>query len=364
MFHFVAKRMSRLVIFALLIFYVPGCDKSSPTQKYESPYPKAEEQNIDGAQLALAFANAQQIADLQGLAVARNFEIVAEEYFNDRGPGPDSLLHVMSVTKSIASTLIGIAIDEGFILNVEQKLNEFLGEEVDTVNAALGEVTLHQLMSMACGHDWHEIGSESEFNDFASAPDQLNYILQKPVVNTQGTVFNYSDGAAHLISVVISKATGMDASAFADQYLFGPLGLGERIWYTDNRGFCYGGVGLCIGIHDMIKIGYLYLNEGVFDGQRIVSSNWIQTATTSKISTNNSLPYLSNYGYYWWLGREYNHDFICAVGYGGQFILVVKKLNLVVAARCNYRSISQQKAGENWGNILNIIINQILPAVE
>ena len=89
------------------------------------------------------------------------------------------------------------------------------------------------------------------------------------------------------------------------------MGLGERIWYGDNRVFSYGGVGLCIGIHDMINIGYLYLNEGYFNGQQIVPTDWINTVSSFHIATGNIIPYLSDYGYFWWLGSAHDHDFIC-----------------------------------------------------
>jgi CubicO group peptidase (beta-lactamase class C family) len=363
MFCPIIKKNLIVLILVFLIIPLPNCTEQS-VQTETHPYPEAVKQNIDGDQLVIAFDNAENITDLRGLAVARNNVIVAEEYYNNADPGPDPNLHVMSVTKSISSTLIGIAVYEGFIQSVSQTVSDFLGAEVDTVNPALGQVTIRQLLTMTCGHDWHELGNESEFRAFANAPDQLNYILNKPIVNTPGTVFNYSDGAAHLISVIITKATGMDASAFADQYLFGPMGLGERIWYGDNRMFAYGGVGLCIGIHDMITIGYLYLNDGNFNGKQIVPSEWINTATSFQISTNNVIPFLTDYGYYWWLGSAHGHDFICANGYGGQFIFIVKELNLVVSSRSNYRNINRSKAAENWYNILDIIINHILPAVK
>jgi len=347
-------------ILTVLLFILAGCKGSSEN---ESPYPEAEEQGIDGQKLADAFATAKTIEDLQGLAVARNGTIVAEEYFNEVGSDPDPNLHVMSVTKSIASTLVGIAIDMGYIESVDQTLSDFLGEEVDTINPELGMVTIHQLMTMTTGHNWHELGGDSEFGNWVNAPDQLNYILAKPIKDPPGTIFNYSDGTAHLVSVILSKATGMSASAFADKYLFGPMDLGNRIWYTDNRGISYGGVGLCMGIHDMIQIGYLYLNNGSYNGQQLVPSDWIQRATGFKISTGNIIPFLSDYGYFWWLGEAHGHDFICANGYGGQFIVIVKDLNLVACSRTNYRGITSTKAGENWYNILGIIINQVLPAV-
>lgn len=361
--HFFIRYHNKFNVFILFCILLPNCSKQ-PDQFNDHPYPEAGNQNIDEIALARAFENARTIDDLQGLAVARNSVIVAEEYDNDSGPEPDPNLHVMSVTKSISSTLIGIAIDSGYIQSVNQTISDFLGAEVDTVNPELGQVTIHHLLTMTTGHDWHELGYDSEFNDFVTAPDQLNYILNKPIIDTPGTVFNYSDGAAHLISAIIKKATGMDASAFADKYLFAPMEMGDRIWYGDNRMFAYGGVGLCLGIYDMIKIGFLYLDEGHYNGKQIVSSEWIKTATSYHISTNNIIPFLTDYGYYWWIGNAHGHHFVCANGYGGQFIFMVKELNLVVCSRSNYRNLDRSQAGENWYNILNIIINQILPAVK
>jgi CubicO group peptidase (beta-lactamase class C family) len=330
----------------------------------ENLYPGADEQNIDVVQLTKAFTSAEQIGDLQGLAVARNGVIVAEEYFNNASAEPDPDLHVMSVTKSITSTLVGIAMEKGFISSLDQTLSDFLGAEVDTVNPDLGKVTVRQLLTMSCGHDWHELGGDSEFRAFASAPDQLNYVMEKPVIHTPGTIFNYSDGAAHLVSAVLTRATKMETSVFADQYLFEPMGLDERTWYGDNRLYAYGGVGLCIGIHDMLEIGFMYLNDGYYNGQQIVPAAWLEKATSFQISSNNEIPFLTDYGYYWWLGKAHGHDFICANGYGGQFIFIVKDLDLVVCSRSNFRYINSSQAGQNWYGILDIIINQVLPAVK
>ena len=340
---------------------IPGCKKDTNSVENDHFW-KAEKHNIDVEQLAQAFENASQIEDLQGLVVARNGEIVAEKYFNSAGPDPDPNLHVMSVTKSITATLVGIAIERGFIESVDQEVSEFLPDESEIFNPALGQVSIRNLLTMTCGHEWHEIGSPSEFMDFVNAPNQVEYVFQKPIINTPGTVFNYSDGGAHLVSVILTKATGMSTSEFANTYLFEPMGIGDKIWYTDKQDYNYGGVRLCIGNHDMIKIGFLYLNNGFYNMQQIVSSAWIDTVTSFKISTNNIIPFLSDYGYFWWLGNAHDYDFFCANGYGGQFIFVVRDLDLVVSSRTSYR-VSESKAGENWYNVLNIIVNQILPAV-
>jgi len=166
----------RIFTLLIIILVLHSCKKQS-TAINNDPYPKATKQNIDSKQLEIAFNKARQIADLQGIAVARNEIIVAEEYSSDAGSDPDPALHVMSVTKSITSSLVGIAIEQGYIQNVNQTVSDFLGAEVDTVNPALGQVTIQQLLKMTCGHDWKEIGPVSEWDDFASAPDQLNYMI-------------------------------------------------------------------------------------------------------------------------------------------------------------------------------------------
>ena len=346
----------------LLMVTLTSCGEQS-AQSEVLYFPEAEKQNIDSRRLRTAFISAGQIDDLQGLAVARNSMIVAEEYFNNAGPDPDPDLHVMSVTKSISSALIGIAIGLGHIQSVNQTVSDFLGEEVDVVNPALGEVTIDQLLTMTSGQDWKELGPVSEYSNFVNAQDQLTYIFNKPVIHTPGTVFNYSDGTAHLISAILTRATGKVTSAFANQYLFEPMGIGQRTWYADNRNISYGGVRLFIGIHDMIRIGFLYLNRGNFNGRQIVPAEWIDQSTRFHLSTNNVIPFLPDYGYFWWLGHAHGHEFICANGYGGQFIFIVKDLNLVVCSRCNYHGLAEATADENWYRTLDIIINQILPAV-
>ena len=350
-----------ILLFSTLCYFI-GCDDKSVESK-PILFPKAEAQHINERQLEQAFDDAAQIASLQGLAVARNGVIVAEAYYHGASEAPDSDMDVRSVTKSYLSALVGIAIDKGFIQSIEQTVSDFLPEEILSVNPDLGQVSLHQLMTMTCGHAWQELGQFSEFNNFVRAENQLIYILEKSIVNTPGTLFNYSDGAAHLVSIILSMATGMSAGGFANEYLFIPMGLGNRNWSRDKQGHTYGGVGLRVGIHDMIQFGWLYLNDGYCNGNQILSKSWIETSTQGKLSTNNVLPYLENYGYFWWLGHEQGHDFICAMGYGGQFIFVVHDLNLVVCTRCSFRFESKNVAGQNWTTLLNLIINQILPAV-
>jgi CubicO group peptidase (beta-lactamase class C family) len=297
------------------------------------------------------------------LLVARNGVLVSEEYFQEED-GPESQHDVRSVTKSLTSALIGIAIEEGFIENVDQTLADFLvGSVVDSLDEAKGQITIRQLLTMTCGLEWFEIGAYSEYNDWITAPDQIEYILNKPMVTTPGMVFNYSDGAAHLVSVILTEATGMNALEFAEQYLFAPLDISGRPWRTDNRGYNLGGVALEITPRDMLKFGTLYLQNGVYEGVQVIPAAWVSASTESHISTNNAVPFGPNYGYYWWIGRAYSHDYYFANGYGGQFLVVVPDWNLVVVATGNWRGIGRDQAGEQWYNIISVIMNNVLGAV-
>lgn len=351
---------ARIRWFAVILNCLVIACQSGVSDSRQQSFQNATADDFDIEALASAFGEAQEIEDLRSLVVARDFEILAEIFQNNSGPGPDSSLHVMSVTKSVTATLVGIAIDKGFIQSVDQTLSDFFGPEVDTVNAALGQVTLHQLMTMTSGHEWREIREPSEFNAWVTAEDQLLYILNKPIVHTPGTVFDYSDGVAHLVSAVLEKATGRSATYFADEYLFGPMGLGVRGWYEDNRGISYGGVGLRLGPHDMVEFGNLYLNKGNLNGTQIISSTWIESATSAKVASGDHISRYPQYGYFWWLRTNGGHDCSCAIGYGGQYILVCPDQELVVVATADYRGLSAQEAGANWAAIGDIMERVLL----
>jgi CubicO group peptidase (beta-lactamase class C family) len=163
------------------------------------------------------------------------------------------------------------------------------------------------------------------------------------------------------MSVVLAEKTGMSTLQFARENLLVPLDIGERNWLDDNRGYNYGGVGLTMTPLDMIKIGELMLNHGLYNGRRIVPENWCNESTTAQTTTNNSIPYGPSYGYYWWVGSNNGHNFYFANGYGGQFIVVVEELNLVVTAHRDFRS-DWRNADNHWYTVLNTIVTEIIPA--
>jgi len=351
----VRKRLVTRGISTVLLLCTLAC-QSDPY----SPYPDADEQGIDGNALADIVETARHIEGMKWLLVARNGVLVAEQYFN--GQGPDSTHDVRSVTKSVTSALIGIAISQGHIGSVQETLADYFGDVTDSFSLQAGTITVEDLLTMRAGHDWHEMPGPSEFADWVSAPDQILYVLDKPIVDPPGTRFNYSDGSAHLASVVLTEATGMSASQFAQVYLFAPLGIGARRWAVDNRGYNYGGVALYLTARDMIAFGTLYLDGGWARGRQIVPAHWVTTSTTSHVDTDHAIPYGPGYGYYWWTGRSGGRDFHFANGYGGQFIFVVPAAELVVVAACQWRHMGD-RASIHWYDIITLIVQELFPIV-
>jgi hypothetical protein len=336
-----------------------SCEKN-PEAIVVSPYPLADEKNIDGERLAEAFNTVRQIPQMKAFLVARNGMIVAEESFNDFQPG--SLHDVRSVTKSITSILIGIAIQLGFISSVDQPIADYLEPLVEIFPEEQRAITIRHLLTMSGGYDWAEFGDWSEYSHWNNAPNQLEYILNKPVIHSPGTIFNYNDGASHLLSLIITQASGMNTHEFAKQYLFTPLEIEGTVWLADNQGYSKGCVGLQLSPQDMFKLGQLYLQGGEFNGVQIVSSEWVVESTRPQISTYGVIPYGANYGYLWWNDNIRGYQTYLAMGYGGQFIFCVPRLNLVVVSQCIW-NVGDQQAGMNWMAIIDVIVNQILPAV-
>jgi CubicO group peptidase (beta-lactamase class C family) len=314
------------------------------------------------AALEDAFALAGENANLKCLIVYKDDHIVKERYFH---PGDSTSPHdVRSVTKSIVATLIGIAIDKGIIASEDSTIGNYVRALVDTLEPAKAGITIRHLLSMTSGLDGNDIPNVLEYNNWFNAPDQVEYTLGKSMLYQPGRVFGYNTGASHLTSVILTQSTGMSTFQFADRYLFQPLGIAEPTWGTDRQGYYNGGAALSLAPHDMLKIGQLYLKKGIYNGVRIVSESWIDKASTFKITTNNILPFGSGYGYFWWVGYTGRHDYFFANGYGGQFIVVVPGVNLIIVATNRWSGVPIATANQQWDSTLGLIMNTIVPLYE
>ncbi|MCX6136779.1 MAG: serine hydrolase [Ignavibacteriales bacterium] len=321
-----------------------------------------KEKSVDSGEsstaLDEAFSLASQNPNLKCLIVYKDSRIMKEQYFH---PGDSLSPHdVRSVTKSVMATLIGIAIDKGYVPSEDYTIGSYLQPFVGSIDSAKANIKISDVLSMSAGFAGNELANVSEYNSWVSAPDQLAYTLNKSMIRGHGQVFNYDSGVAHLASAILTQAAGISTVAFAKQYLFQPLGIADPGWETDKREMANGAAGLNLTPYDMLKIGQLYLNKGMYNGIRIVSEDWIAKASSFKIATNNAQPFTSGYGYFWWTGNIHSHNYFLANGYGGQFIVVVPDIRLIVVATNIWRGVSGSTANEQWYTTLDIIMNRII----
>jgi CubicO group peptidase (beta-lactamase class C family) len=341
---------SRLVGAAVALGIALGCGGSSPT---------APGQTVPSttAQLDGAYALARQQASLTSLVVAQNGFVVREEYFN--GGAQNTPQDIRSVTKSVVSLLVGIAIDRGCVWSVDQTAAELLGP-LGPTNPAEAAITVRHLLTMSSGIGGDELADPGEYNRWAAAPNQLSYVWDQPLLAPPGTRFTYYSAAYHVLSPILTQACGQPTADFARGMLFAPLGIGPRQWEVDDQNFANGAAGLQLTPMDMVAIGNLVAAGGQAAGQ-VVPASWVRAATQGQIATN-AQAYASAYGYGWWTGQTSGSDFAFANGYGGQFIVVVPRTRLVVTATNRWQGIGSAAASAQWRTTLDLIMQRIVPA--
>lgn len=303
-------------------------------------------------------------SNINGIVIVRNGYIAYERYYH--GYGPEDTHHVASVTKSVLSALIGIAIDKGHIKSVDQKVLDFFPEYVpDTADGVKQEITLRHLLTMTVPYpfeDWHE-----PLDKLCEQPDWIQYTLN--MLGQKGKLgdFKYSTAGAHLLSAILTRTTGKNARDFANDHLFRPIGMkvipdykmnsygfedlfGKNVrgWVEDPKGNSTGGWGLTLSPRDMARFGFLYLNKGIWDNHQVISKAWIKKS----ISMN-----ANNYGFLWWLHQEDGIFAYLAMGDGGNMICCVPDKDLVV-------TIASQFAVTNPQNSWTLVKECIIPALK
>jgi CubicO group peptidase (beta-lactamase class C family) len=289
----------------------------------------------------------EQGLEIDSLLVVRNGYIITEKYYS---PYEQDTQHgVYSVTKSIISALIGIAIQEGFIDSVNDPvLNYFPERNIDNYDALKRSITIEHLLTMSAGLKW-------DWDEMISTPDYVQYVLDQPMYSEPGAEFFYSSGNAHVLSAIIQETSGLNANNFAQKYLFDYLGIDDLSWKKDLSGISKGGWGMKMKPRDMAKFGYLYLNQGKWDGQQIIPAEWIEASTKSYHQVPEPLePWDLYMGYFWWLHED---GIYAAHGMKGQFIYVIPEFDLVVV-------ITSHLPDSRFAQPQLLIRGYIIPAVQ
>jgi len=293
---------------------------------------------------------------LRALLVSVDGDLIVEHY--SPTSAPDVTANVYSVTKSVMSMLIGIAIEEGLIGSVEQTVGELLPSHAAAMTEDTAAMTLRQLLTMTGGLPGTPVGSF--FDPFESSGNWVDTILSTPLEQPSGQQFIYSNASSHLLSAILTEATGRPALDYAREKLFEPLGIRSQpaatpvpkpdradvaaydaapgfAWSVDPQGYQLGYSNIKITAADMIKLGRLYLDGGRWQGAELVPPAWVAESTRSQVQPDGGSG--TGYGYQWWLGDVTGragdgHPTFAAMGYAGQLIEVVPDLKLVVAVSC------------------------------
>jgi CubicO group peptidase (beta-lactamase class C family) len=273
---------------------------------------------------------------LQSVLVARDGELLVEQYFRDRRP--TDLGNVHSVTKSVLATLAGIAIEQR-ALSLETREGSISVEQLLTMTAGLEAATPHDIDDVADrGESW------------VAGP------LAAPRRAEPGTTFIYNNGLAHVLGMVIARTTGTPLAGFAEQHLLGPLEIDDYRWPTDPDGNPLGYGHLELRPRDLFRFGQLYLDRGVVDSRPVVPESFVAAATSPHSA--GGPPENVPYGYLWWISRDAGHPSFFAGGYGGQYVTVVPELTLVVVTTGDAAVLTRTS-----GNPRRLVGDVIIPAL-
>jgi CubicO group peptidase (beta-lactamase class C family) len=297
-----------------------------PTSGWRTSTP--EEQGMDSELLADMWEYVQENGlRVDTVTIVRHGYLVLDAYTDS--DEENSTHQLYSCTKSVTSALVGIALDQGYIQSVDQPVLSFFPERtVANLDARKEAMTLEHLLTMTDGLDWvrkdvYVTSSGDTTPAMTQSSDWFQFTLDRRMAEKPGSRWNYNGGASHLLSAIIQETTGITALEFAEEHLFGPLGISEVLWSSDPQGRSYGASYLRMMPRDMAKFGYLYLNEGMWDGKQVVPAGWIKASTVNHSPT----PQIY-YGYQWWIMPW--AGYYSAVGARGQYITVLPELDMVV----------------------------------
>ncbi len=303
----------------------------APLPGEDWPVSTAAAQGLDPIQVAELYYNAAKLETIYGLLVVKNGHLVAEKYFNEGSV--DELSKRASVTKSYTSALVGIALEQGYLSSVEQKMLDFFPDVASGITDPRKEqITIRQMLQMRAGYPWEE--TDAALWDALWDGEYLSDIVNIPLTADPGTTFQYSNLTSHWLGIIVARAAGTDLKSFGEEHLFSPLGVevGDD-WNRDLDGYYIGCGDIQFTARDMAKFGLLYLNGGEYEGNQIIPADWVQDSLqtySQKAWDNIGRFHDIGYGHQWWSAMAGKHGTNFAWGHGGNLIVLVRGLDMVV----------------------------------
>jgi CubicO group peptidase (beta-lactamase class C family) len=351
----------RLLASAILIFSIlmptglVGCGPSAeeleavdytPLGRDDWKVSTPAEQGLDPMLVAELYYSAADLERLYGVLVVKNGHLIAEKYFHEGSIAQKA--RVQSVTKSFTSALVGIALDRGCLSSVEQRMLDSFPEVAGQITDPRKEqITIRDLLQMRAGFPWEE--SDPALWEGLLSGRYVPLIEGFPLATDPGTAFHYSNLTSNWLGILVDRACGMHLKSYAEENLFSPMGVEAGEWGTDWDGHNNGCGDLHLTARDMAKFGLLYLNDGEHEGNHIIPADWVRDSlqTYSEDAWGNIGRFRDiGYGYHWWSARAGDQRVNFAWGHGGQLIVLVDELDMVVVTTAD--PFFLQHDGESW----------------
>lgn len=299
-----------------------------------------------------SFFSEDHLTLARSLLIIKDGKLVAEAYcrnIEDR----DQIANIKSATKSVTSILTGIALDKNFLDSLNQTIYSIIPEYFD-VNLEKRTISIYDVLTMQTGLDWN---NDKDTRPLITGKEEssLEMVIDKDIVFTPGTDFQYTDGNPQLLSGIITERTGKSLEDFADENLFSKMGIKDFYWEQHPDGLNFGAVALYLRPRDFARFGLLCLQHGNWGGEQLVSSAWMQEATQEHTVADNNIPY----GYYWWIRPEY--DAYTAIGHGGQYIYVIPSKNLAIILTSEPYA-GEYESADNLEEFEELVVKRVLEA--
>jgi CubicO group peptidase (beta-lactamase class C family) len=359
---------SRAIFVCLSLVFLAGCHREPQEElfvpyQWETAAPASvgmSEQLLDSA---ITEASAKGYVD--ALIVVKDGKIVAEDYFN--GYSQQTPHNVMSVSKSLLSAIAGVALHKGFLDGLDQKMLDFFPQYVhEELDPRKHDISLQHLLNMRMGIERESVDNYRVYLELYTSDNWIRETIEYPLVFDPGERMRYNTFITHLLSGMITRATGMSTHAFAYHYLFKPMGIDVDFWEQDPQGIYFGGNSMHITPREMAAFGYLYLNDGRLNGKQILPKDWVlfSRSPSTDLTHPNEWGSMKNYNYanLWWLGQFNQYDCCMAVGYGGQYIFVFPVPDLIVVTTAENNIPPEATTEQEWG-IQELVTRYILPAL-
>jgi CubicO group peptidase (beta-lactamase class C family) len=293
----------------------------------------AGEVYLDHKRVQETIAKAAKLPRIRALIVAHGGTMVAERVF--RGPGLDRPVNIKSASKSIISALVGIAIDEGMIKNAQQPILPLLQKRAPKdLDPKVATITIDHLLSMRSGLE--RTSGLQNYGRWVRSTNWVSFALSRDFIDEPGGDMLYSTGNTHLLSAILTDASGSNTWELARLWLGEPMGITIPQWMRDPQGVYFGGNEMLLSPRDLLAFGEMYRNGGVYGGYQIVPRRWIRASWTPHTIDSRG----RGYGYGWFLAQAHGYGVYYAWGFGGQLLYVIPslKLTIVVTSDTNTRS--------------------------